>query len=132
MDVDEARELIRDQHRAVLGTARDDGTPLMTPVLAAVDPEGRVVISTRSGSGKVRNLRRDPRAWLCVLPDAFFGRWFQVDAEAEIVELPDALPLLEDYYRSISGEHEDWKSYREAMRAENRVLLRLTPTRAIG
>ncbi|MEB3372029.1 PPOX class F420-dependent oxidoreductase [Saccharopolyspora mangrovi] len=132
MDVDEARELVREQHRAVLGTPRGDGTPLMTPVLAAVDAEGRVVISTRSTSGKVRNLRRDPRAWLCVLPDAFFGRWFQIDAEVEIVELPDALPLLEEYYRAISGEHEDWESYREAMRAESRVLLRLTPTSAIG
>ncbi|RRO13803.1 PPOX class F420-dependent oxidoreductase [Saccharopolyspora rhizosphaerae] len=132
MDVDVARELLREQHRAVLGTLRGDGTPLMTPVLATVDANGRVVISTRSASGKVRNLRRDPRAWLCVLPDAFFGRWFQVDAEAEVVELPDALPLLEDYYRRVSGEHEDWDSYREAMRSENRVLLRLTPTRAIG
>ncbi|MDI2032712.1 PPOX class F420-dependent oxidoreductase [Saccharopolyspora sp. TS4A08] len=132
MDVDEARELIRTQHRAVLGTLRDDATPLMTPVLAALDTEDRVVISTRSGSGKVRNLRRDPRAWLCVLPDEFFGRWFQLDASVEIVELPDALAPLEEYYRAISGEHDDWDSYREAMRRENRVLLRLTPTRAIG
>ncbi|GAB3674433.1 PPOX class F420-dependent oxidoreductase [Saccharopolyspora tripterygii] len=132
MDVDEAVALIRDQHHAVLGTLREDGTPLMTPVLAAVDEQGRAVVSTRSGSGKVRNLRRDPRAWLCVLPDAFFGRWFQLDADVEIVALPEALPLLEDYYRSLSGEHEDWDSYREAMRSENRVLLRLTPTRAVG
>ncbi|SFS84317.1 PPOX class F420-dependent oxidoreductase [Saccharopolyspora flava] len=132
MDVDEARELIRSQHRAVLGTLRGDGTPLMTPVLAAVDAEDRVVISTRSSSGKVRNLRRDPRAWLCVLPDEFFGRWFQLDASAEIVELPDAMGPLEEYYRAISGEHDDWESYRDAMRRENRVLLRLTPTRAIG
>ncbi|TWF94527.1 PPOX class F420-dependent oxidoreductase [Saccharopolyspora dendranthemae] len=132
MDVDEAVGLIRDQHHAVLGTLREDGTPLMTPVLAAVDEQGRVVVSTKSGSGKVHNLRRDPRAWLCVLPDAFFGRWFQVDSDVEIVELPEALPLLEDYYRSLSGEHENWDSYREAMRSEKRVLLRLTPTRAVG
>lgn len=132
MDVDEAVELIRDQHHAVLGTLREGGTPLMTPVLAAVDEQGRAVVSTRSGSGKVRNLRRDPRAWLCVLPDAFFGRWFQLDADVEIVELPEAMPLLEDYYRAISGEHENWDSYRESMRSENRVLLRLAPTRAVG
>ena len=130
MDLEEARAVVRAQHRAVLATTRTDGTPQMSPVLAAVDGEGRVVISTRSGSAKVRNLRREPRAWLCVLPDEFFGRWIQVEGAVEIVDLPDALPLLEDYFRRINGEHDDWEDYRAAMRREQRVLLRVELTRA--
>jgi PPOX class probable F420-dependent enzyme len=130
MDIDEARVIVRQQHRAVLSTLRQDGTPQMTPVLANVDDAGRIVISTREQTAKVRNLRRDPRAWLCVLPDEFFGRWIQIEGAVEIVELPEAMPLLEDYYRSIAGEHENWDDFRSAMREEQRVLLRVEPSRA--
>jgi PPOX class probable F420-dependent enzyme len=125
MDLDQAREIVRTQHRAVLAAMRADGTPQMSPVLAAVDDEGRVLISTRETAYKVRQLRRDPRVWLCVLPDQFFGRWIQVDGTAEVVSLPDAMDGLVDYYRRISGEHENWKDYRAAMRTDRRVLIRV-------
>jgi PPOX class probable F420-dependent enzyme len=130
MDLDKAREVIREQHRAVLATMRNDGTPQMSPVLVALDDEGRVLVSTREAALKVRNLRRDPRLWLCVLPDGFFGRWVQVEGSAEIVSLPDAMDGLVDYYRRISGEHENWDDYREAMQRERRVLLRVALVRA--
>ncbi|NYH80322.1 PPOX class probable F420-dependent enzyme [Actinopolyspora biskrensis] len=130
MDPEHARSIVREQHHAVLATARSDGTPQQSPVLATVDSEGRIVISTTANTAKVANLARDDRAWLCVLPDEFFGRWVQVEGRTEIVRLPEAMPLLEEYYRSISGEHEDWEQYRAAMRAENRVVLRIEPTRA--
>ena len=130
MDLDQAREVIREQHRAVLATIRNDGTPQMSPVLVALDDEGRVLVSTREAALKVRNLRRDPRLWLCVLPDGFFGRWVQVEGSAEIVSLPDAMDGLVDYYRRISGEHENWDDYREAMQRERRVLLRVSIVRA--
>jgi PPOX class probable F420-dependent enzyme len=130
MDLDEAREVIREQHRAVLATLRDDGTPQMSPVLVTVDKDGQVLVSSRETAFKVRNLRRDPRLWLCVLPDGFFGRWVQVEGLAEIVSLPDAMDGLVDYYRRVAGEHEDWDDYRAAMTRERRVLLRVTLTRA--
>jgi PPOX class probable F420-dependent enzyme len=130
VDLDEARAVIREQHRAVLATIRDDGTPQMSPVLVAVDDEGRALVSTREPALKVRNLRRDPRLWLCVLADGFFGRWVQVEGRAEIVSLPEAMDGLVDYYRRLSGEHDNWDDYREAMRRERRVLLRVTLTRA--
>jgi PPOX class probable F420-dependent enzyme len=130
MDLDQAREVIREQHRAVLATIRGDGTPQMSPVLVAVDDEGRVLVSTREAALKVRNLRRDPRSWLCVLPDGFFGRWIQVEGRTEIVSLPDAMDGLVDYYRRVSGEHENWDDYRAAMQREQRVLLRIELTRA--
>lgn len=122
--------MVAEQHRAVLATMRSDGTPQMSPVLVALDDAGRVVVSTRQTAYKVRNLRRDPRVWLCVLPDAFFGRWIQVGGTARIVELPEALDGLVDYYRSISGEHENWDDYRAAMQREQRVLLQIELTSA--
>src|SRR5207249_9191449 len=97
MDLDEARAVIARQHRAVLATRRADGSPQMSPVLVAVDDAGRVVISSRQPAYKVRNLRRDPRASVCVLPDGFFGPWVQVDGTAEVVDLPAAMDPLIDY-----------------------------------
>jgi PPOX class probable F420-dependent enzyme len=131
MDLDEARAVVRDQHHAVLATTRQDGTPQMSPVTAAVDDEGRIVVSSRETAYKVRNLRRDPRAWLCVLPDAFYGRWIQVSGDVDIVSLPDAMEPLVDYYRAVAGEHPDWAEYRAAMESERRCLVRITP-RAAG
>lgn len=125
MDLDDARAVIATQHHAVLATLRRDGTPQMSPVLATVDGQDRVVVSSRATAFKVRNLRRDPRVWLCVLPDGFYGRWIQVSGSARIVDLPEAMDGLVDYYRRISGEHSDWDDYREAMQREARVLLQI-------
>jgi PPOX class probable F420-dependent enzyme len=125
MDLEDARAVIATQHHAVLATLRRDGTPQMSPVLATVDGQDRVVVSSRATAFKVRNLRRDPRVWLCVLPDGFYGRWIQVSGVARIVDLPEAMDGLVDYYRRISGEHSDWDDYREAMQREARVLLQI-------
>lgn len=109
---------------------RSDGRPQLSPIVATADDEGRILISTREAALKTRNLTRDPRASLCVLNDGFFGEWIQAEGTAEIVHLPEALELLEDYYRRISGEHPDWAEYRAAMERERRVIVRLTITRA--
>jgi PPOX class probable F420-dependent enzyme len=130
MDLDAAREVVRDQHHAVLATMRRDGTPQMSPVAAAVDDDGRIVVSSRETAIKTKNVRRDPRAWLCVFPDRFFGNWVQIEGNVEVVSLPEAMDGLVAYYRSVAGEHDDWDDYRAAMQREQRVLIRLDPTRA--
>jgi PPOX class probable F420-dependent enzyme len=130
MDIDEALEYVRTHHHAVLATLKKDGSPQLSPVTAGVDAEGRVVISTREPAYKVQHIRREPRVWLCVFPDAFYGRWAQVDGTAEIVELPEAMDGLISYYRDISGEHADWDDYRAAMERDQRVLIRITVAKA--
>ena len=130
MDLDEARAFLRDHHHAVLATTRQDGSPQLSPVAAAVDAAGRVVVSSRETAYKTRNLRRDPRGWLCVLSDGFFGTWLQVEGDVKVLSLPEAMEPLVDYYRAVGGEHSDWAEYRAAMVAEQRCLLRMTLRRA--
>ncbi len=130
MDTEEALDFVRTQHHAVLGTLKADGTPQLSPVTVGVDDAGHVVISTRQTAYKVRHIRRDPRVWLCVLPDTFFGQWVQLEGTAGIVELPEAMGGLVDYYRRISGEHPDWDEYRAAMESQQRVLLRIGISKA--
>jgi PPOX class probable F420-dependent enzyme len=130
VDVAKAQDFLRRHHRGVLATVRRDGRPQLSPVTAAVDDAGRVIISTREPAMKVRNARRDPRVSLVAFPDAFFGDWVQVEGTAEIVELPEAMELLVDYYRRVSGDHPDWDDYRAAMQRDRRVILRFAIDRA--
>jgi PPOX class probable F420-dependent enzyme len=125
-----ALEFLRANPRGVLATYRRDGQAQMSPVMAAVDAESRVVISTRDGAMKTLNLRRNPRAAFCVLSQGFYGEWHTVEGNVEIVSLPEAMEPLVDYYRRVSGEHPDWQDYREAMAREHRVLLRITVDRS--
>ena len=129
VDRESMLDFVRPRHHFVLLTYRRDGTAQASPVTGGVDGAGRLVISSYPERAKTHNIRRDPRAGVMVLSDDFGGAWLQVDGEAEVLDLPDALDGLVEYYRSISGEHPDWDEYRDAMRAQGKVLLRITPTR---
>jgi PPOX class probable F420-dependent enzyme len=130
VDIARATSFISSHPRAVLATTRSDGRPQLSPVAVAVDDDGRVLISTRETAIKAKNLARDPRASLCVMSDGFFGEWIQAEGTSELIHLPDALPILEDYYRRISGEHPDWADYRAAMVRDKRLIVRITIDRA--
>jgi hypothetical protein len=52
-----------------------------------------------------------------------------VDGRAEVLDVPEAIEPLVDYYRSISGEHPDWDEYRQAMGRQGKSLVRVTPVR---
>ena len=130
MDVAEALEFVRSNHRAVMATTRADGRIAMSPIACTVDDGGKVVVSTRETAMKVKHIAREAHVAICVLNDGFYGEWVQVEGDAEVVHLPDAMDGLIDYYRRISGEHPDWDDYRAAMERDRRVLLRVTVTRA--
>ena len=119
-------EFIRPRHHAILMTTRKDGRPQSSPNTCGVDTEGRIVISTYPDRAKAANARRDPRVSVCVLSDEFGGAWVQVDGTAEVLDLPDSLEPLVEYFRCISGEHPDWDEYRAAMVAQGKSLIRIT------
>jgi PPOX class probable F420-dependent enzyme len=130
MEIEEAVAFVRGNHRAVLATRSETGRVQQTPVLVAVHDDGRLVVSTRETAYKTRNLRQDPWAQLLVMNDGFFGDWVWVEGEAEVLSLPEAMEPLVEYYRSISGEHDDWDDYRAAMQRDRRVAVLVTPRRA--
>ncbi len=113
----------------MLTTTRKDGSPQLSPVSAGVDAEGRVVIATYPERAKVANIRRNAEVSLMFQSDEWNGPWVQVDGTAEVIDLPEAVEPLVDYFRSISGEHSDWDEYRQAMVDQGKSLIRVTPTR---
>jgi PPOX class probable F420-dependent enzyme len=130
MDLEAARTFLREHSRSVLATHRRDGNPQLSPVTHAVDDEGRILISSRETAYKVRNLRRDPRASLCVVNEGWYGEWIQVDGTAGIISLPDAMDVLVDYYQRLQGDHPDWDEYREAMVRDQRCIIQVAIERA--
>ena len=122
----ELLEFIRPRHNVVLVTTRSDGRPQLSPVTGGVDTEGRIVVSSYPQRAKSKNARREPRVSVLVLSDSFGDAWVQVDGRAEVIELPDAVEPLVEYFRCISGEHSDWDEYRAAMVRQGKCLIRVT------
>ena len=126
---DELVDFIRPRHNAIVITTRADGGPQASPVSCGVDGSGRIVVATYPERAKTRNARRQPDVSVLILSDDFGGPWVQVNGTAEVLDVPEAVEPLVEYYRSISGEHPDWDEYRAAMVRQGKSLLRVTPVR---
>ena len=125
-------DFIRPRHRMVLTTFRADGSLQSSPVTGGVDEQGRVVIASYPQRAKAANIRRTPRASVVVLSDEFNGAYVQINGDAEVIDVPEAVESLVDYYRAIAGEHPDWDEYRSVMVADRRVLMALSVERVYG
>ncbi len=124
-------EFLSRNHRTVLGTNGSNGRPQMSCVAMAW-LDGKIEISTRSPSAKVRNIRRDPRVSALILSDDSWYRYVVAYGTAEIVSLPEAGPRLREIYETILGKpHPNWAEFDQAMIAEERVVLRITVERTV-
>ena len=122
----ELEGFLRDRHRGTLVTYRKSGGLQMSPVSCGLDSDGRIVVSTYPQRAKVANLRRDARVSMVVHSEDWDGPYVQVDGTAEVLDMPEALDPLVEYFRSIAGEHPDWEEYREAMHRQGKSLVRVT------
>ncbi|MFZ5846806.1 PPOX class F420-dependent oxidoreductase [Nocardioides pakistanensis] len=129
VDRERLLEFVRPRHKGTLMTLRKDGRPQLSPVACGVDEQGRIVVSTYPERAKAVNLRRDPRASILIHSDDWNDPYVQVDGTAEVLDLPDALEPLVEYFRCIAGEHPDWDEYRDAMVKQNKSLIRITVER---
>lgn len=136
MEISDALEFARDRHQGVLTTQKRDGRPQLSNVAYAVGDDDLIRVSVTDSRAKTKNLRRDPRASLYVVRDDF---WAYCVIEADVELMPVAADphdatadALVDYFKAVSGEHDDWEEYRRAMVDDGRLLLVLRPTHAYG
>jgi PPOX class probable F420-dependent enzyme len=129
VSLDELLDFVRPRHRALLLTARADGTPQASPLTCGVDDSGRIVVSTYPERAKTRNAKRNPQVSVVVLSDDWNGPWVQIDGTAEVIDSPESVEPLVEYFRNISGEHPDWDEYRAAMLKQGKSIIRITPQR---
>ncbi|MFH8732620.1 PPOX class F420-dependent oxidoreductase, partial [Streptomyces sp. NPDC017964] len=111
VSLDELLDFVRPRHRALLLTARADGTPQASPLTCGVDGSGRIVVSTYPERAKTRNAKRNPQVSVVILSDDWNGPWVQIDGTAEVIDPPESVEPLVEYFRNISGEHPDWDEY---------------------
>jgi len=126
IEIDKAKEFLTKHHWGILATRRKNGDLQMSPVTVGLDERSRAIISSRETAYKVNNLRRDPRAALCAITSSFHGEgWVQINGNAEVISLPQALDTLVFLQRQAYGEHKSWPEFHERMARERRVIIRI-------
>jgi PPOX class probable F420-dependent enzyme len=126
MEILDAQKFLATNHRGVLVAQKRDGWPQITLVSPGIDAEGRVIITSRETTYKIKNIRRNPRISLLVMGEQFHGsKYVQIHGTAEIIPLPEAMDLLILWHRQVKGEHPNWDEYRRKMHEEQRVIVRI-------
>ena len=126
MEIADAQKFIKDNHRACIAVRQKDGWPQMTLVTPGIDAAGRVILTSRGTTYKVKHLRRDPKVSMLIFGEQFSGSKFvQIHGSAEIVDLPQAMDGLIDWYKTVRGEHKNWEDYKKQVTDEKRVLIRI-------
>ena len=136
MELEVALTVARNNREAVLTTIRSNGLPQLSNVLAAVDADGLIRISTTADRAKFKNLARRPWAAVHVNGENFFS-YAVLEGDVELSEVAAdpgdaAVEELVGLYRALNGEHDDWDDYRAAMVRDRRVVVRIAPDHAYG
>lgn len=126
MEITDVQKFLRDNHRGVLVARKRDGWPQITLVTPGIDAEGRVIITSRGTTYKVKNIRRDPRVSMLIMGEQFSGsKYVQIQGTAEVISQPEAIDILIYWHRQVRGEHKSWDEYRARMKEEQRVIIRI-------
>ena len=119
------RDLIDGANIATFSTVGGDGAPQVTAVWYLTDGD-TVVLSLTTDRQKYKNAVRRPRATLFVIDPTNPFRTLEVRADTSIEEDPD----LAVFDRIVGHYGQDPATF-PAPR-DNRVVLRLTPTRVVA
>ena len=113
----------------VIATIREDGSPQATPVWVDYDGENVLVNSAR-GRTKVKNIERDPRATVTVLPaENQQGGYVMVSGPAEIV---DAGAGAVEHINMLAKKYLGEDKYPYLGPGEQRVIIQIRPERVDG
>jgi PPOX class probable F420-dependent enzyme len=127
MEIAEAQEFLKHNHHGVLVARKRDGSLQMTLVSPVIGADGKVTITARESTYKVKNIRRNPQISLLVYGEKFNGsNYIQIDGKAEVVPHPEAMEIVLDWHRQIRGEPASWDEIRKKTIAERRIAIRVT------
>src|SRR5947209_12700293 len=119
---DKARAFLQERRFAVLGTINPDGSPQLTTMWYLLEGD-TIVMNTKAGRMKDRNIRRNPHISICV-PDGY--SYVSVSGTVEIIDDPKT--AQHDIYRlavRYDGEGEAKRQMEEQFSKESRVTLHL-------
>lgn len=119
---EKARALLQERRFAVLGTINKDGSPQLTTMWYLLDGDV-ILMNTKAGRTKERNMRRDPRISVCI-EDGY--SYVTISGTVEMVDDPQV--AQRDIYRlamRYNGEEEAGRQMEEQFSKETRVTLHL-------
>ena len=127
MDIAGAQEFLKNNHHGVLVARKKDGSLQMTLVSPVIGADGKVIITARETTYKVKNIKRNPQISLLVFGEKFHGSdYIQIDGRAEVVAHPQAMDIVLEWHRQIRGEPKSWDEIRQKTLAEGRIAIRVT------
>ncbi len=123
MLADEVRAFLDEQRFAVVATVNPDGSPQQTVMWYELQGD-EIMMNTRRGRVKDRNLRRDPRVSFCV-EEGY--RYLTITGAARLIEdqetaQQDIRRLAIRYHGPEHGERQS----REQFRKQERVTIRMS------
>jgi PPOX class probable F420-dependent enzyme len=120
-------KLFTDRNWGVIATIREDGSPQATPVWIDYDGEA-VLVNSAHGRTKVKNLERDPRATVTVLPAA--------DQQSGYVMVSGIATIVEEgaveHINMLAKKYLGADKYPYLGPGEQRVIIRIQPERIDG
>jgi len=127
MEIAEAQEFLKHNHHGVLVARKKDGSLQMTLVSPVIGVDGKVIITARDTTYKVKNIKRNPQISLLVYGEKFNGsNYIQIDGKAEVIPHPQAMDIVLDWHRQIRGAPKSWEEIRQKTLAEGRLAIRVT------
>lgn len=119
---EKARVFLRQRRFAVLGTLNEDGSPQLTTMWYLLQGD-TLIMNTKVGRVKERNMKRDPRISVCV-EDGY--HYVTISGKAQMIY--DQKIAHHDIYRlavRYDGEQSAEQQMNEAFSHEERVTLHL-------
>ena len=127
---DEQRRFLEEKRFAVVGTKNPDGSPHLAVMWYVLDGH-EIVVNSKQGRAKDRNLAADPRMSV-VVEDEY--RWIRIDGRARIEH--DQSIAQADIRRLAARYYEDERRVDEAVRdtfsKQHRITYRLPVARVAG
>lgn len=124
---EQARAFLQERRFAVLGTINADGTPHLSAMWYRLEGD-TIVMNTKVGRVKERNMRRDPRISVCFEDEGYIT----ISGKVEFINDPKI--AQEDIYQlalRYSGEEAAKQQMEGQFSKEHRVTIRLKCERVI-
>ena len=119
---DKARAFLQERRFAVLGTLNKNGSPQLTTMWYLLEGD-TILMNTKAGRVKERNMRRDPRISVCVT-----NGYDYVSISGRVEMIDDPQVSQRDIYRLATrydGEASARQQMEKQFSQETRVTLRL-------
>jgi PPOX class probable F420-dependent enzyme len=125
---DRVKDFLREKRFPVLATINKDGSPQLSAMWYQLLDDGTIMMNTKAGRVKERNMRRDPRISLCFEE----GGYLTLSGSVKLIDDPEV--GQRDIYRlalRYDGEEQARKQVEAQFSKERRVTVIMTIDKVI-